>query len=70
MITLTLTGWDEFKTFNYSHFYKTMMKPAFIFDGRSILSHADLERIGFEVHAIGKGRSADNKLLLLPEKAE
>jgi len=64
---VVLTEWDEFKTLNYSNFYGTMMKPAFLFDGRGILKHANLERIGFEVHAIGKGRSVDNKLLLLPE---
>ena len=31
-----------------------MLKPAFVFDGRNILDHAALRKIGFEVHAIGK----------------
>lgn len=62
-----LTEWDEFKTYPYDDFYAKMMKPAFLFDGRGILNHSDLERVGFEVHAIGKGRGANNKLLLLPE---
>lgn len=31
-----------------------MMKPAYIFDGRKILSHESLSNIGFEVHTIGK----------------
>ena len=31
-----------------------MSKPAFIFDGRNILPHAELRAIGFEVYAIGK----------------
>ena len=31
-----------------------MSKPAFIFDGRNLLDHAKLRKIGFEVHAIGK----------------
>lgn len=31
-----------------------MSKPAFVFDGRNILPHAELRRIGFEVYAIGK----------------
>jgi UDPglucose 6-dehydrogenase len=31
-----------------------MSKPAFIFDGRNILPHDDLRKIGFEVYAIGK----------------
>jgi len=57
-----LTEWDEFKTLPYHEFFATMMKPAFIFDGRSILNHSMLEDIGFEVHAIGKGRAPDGKL--------
>lgn len=34
--------------------YDSMSKPAFVFDGRNILPHAELRRIGFEVYAIGK----------------
>jgi UDPglucose 6-dehydrogenase len=63
---VVLTEWDEFKTLPYKDFHAKMMKPAFIFDGRGILPHSELENIGFEVHVIGKGRSADNKLLILP----
>jgi len=49
-----LTEWDEFKTLDYERIYKAMSKPAFIFDGRNILEHDRLRKIGFEVHAIGK----------------
>jgi UDPglucose 6-dehydrogenase len=49
-----LTEWDEFKTLDYERIYKSMAKPAFIFDGRNILEHERLRKIGFEVHAIGK----------------
>merc|ERR1712063_241789 len=59
---VVLTEWDEFKTYPYHKFYAKMMKPAFIFDGRSILDHTKLEDIGFEVHAIGKGRGSDGRL--------
>jgi UDPglucose 6-dehydrogenase len=31
-----------------------MEKPAFIFDGRKILDHAALVKIGFHVETIGK----------------
>jgi len=31
-----------------------MRKPAFIFDGRNILDHNNLFRIGFNVYPIGK----------------
>ncbi|CAE8694937.1 unnamed protein product, partial [Polarella glacialis] len=51
-----LTEWDEFKTYDYQKFYSKMMKPAFIFDGRNLLDHDGLDRLGFEVHALGKSR--------------
>jgi UDPglucose 6-dehydrogenase len=49
-----LTEWDEFKTLDYERIYKSMAKPAFVFDGRNVLDHDALRKIGFEVHAIGK----------------
>lgn len=49
-----LTEWDEFKTYDYEELYSTMMKPAFIFDGRNILDHDKLRKIGFIVYAMGK----------------
>merc|ERR1712174_135536 len=62
---VVLTEWDEFKTYPYDKFYESMMKPAFLFDGHSILDHSKLETFGFEVHAIGKGRGSDGKLRVL-----
>lgn len=35
---LVLTEWDEFKSLPYKEFYEVMNKPAYIFDGRNILS--------------------------------
>jgi UDPglucose 6-dehydrogenase len=49
-----LTEWDEFKDLDYERIYKSMAKPAFVFDGRNILDHDALRKVGFEVHAIGK----------------
>lgn len=49
-----MTEWDEFTTYDYRQIYEVMSKPAFIFDGRNILPHEELRKIGFEVHAIGK----------------
>merc|ERR1712038_431377 len=60
-----LTEWDEFKLYPYLEFYNAMMKPALLFDGRGILDHRELEEIGFEVHAIGKGRGPDGRLRIL-----
>jgi len=51
-----LTEWEEFKKYDYEAFYETMMKPAFLFDGRNLLDVAKLEEIGFEAHALGKSR--------------
>lgn len=34
--------------------YDSMLKPAFIFDGRKILDHLALSKIGFHVETIGK----------------
>merc|ERR1712113_1355201 len=65
---VVLTEWDEFKTLPYHEFHAMMMKPAFLFDGRGILNHRELEGIGFEVHAIGKGRGPDGACASLPRR--
>merc|ERR1712161_108596 len=64
---VVLTEWDEFKTYPYAAFYEKMMKPAFLFDGRGILNHGELEELGFEVHDIGKGRGPDGRLRVLAQ---
>lgn len=51
-----LTEWDEFKVYDWKRIYDNMQKPAFIFDGRNILERQELEKIGFEVYTIGRGR--------------
>jgi len=48
------TEWDEFIHLDYKNIYDNMKKPAFIFDGRLILKHNNLMKIGFIVEAIGK----------------
>ncbi|RDD42390.1 UDP-glucose 6-dehydrogenase [Trichoplax sp. H2] len=48
------TEWDEFKALDYEKIYNSMYKPAYIFDGRIILDHAALLRIGFHVEVLGK----------------
>ncbi|TVQ13314.1 MAG: UDP-glucose 6-dehydrogenase [Bacteroidetes bacterium] len=50
-----ITEWDEFKTLDWERIYRDMQKPAFIFDGRNLLDHENLRKIGFKVKAIGKG---------------
>ncbi|MCA9130576.1 MAG: UDP-glucose 6-dehydrogenase [Planctomycetales bacterium] len=50
---VVLTEWDEFKTVDYAKIYTSMLKPAFLFDGRNILDRRALPKLGFEFHAIG-----------------
>ena len=51
---LVLTEWEEFKGYNYERIFKSMQKPAFIFDGRNILDHKKLYNIGFNVYPLGQ----------------
>ena len=37
------TEWDEFKEYDYKRMYDSMLRPAFIFDGRRLLKKAELE---------------------------
>ena len=49
-----LTEWSHFTKLDYEAIYTSMIKPAFIFDGRNILDHEKLHAMGFNVYAIGK----------------
>ena len=49
-----LTEWDEFVSYDWKKIYKSMNKPAFIFDGRNILNRKAMEKIGFIYKGIGK----------------
>jgi len=49
-----LTEWPHFIELDYEAIHKSMIKPAFIFDGRNILDHKKLYGMGFNVYAIGK----------------
>jgi UDPglucose 6-dehydrogenase len=49
-----LTEWPQYANLDYDAIYKSMVKPAFLFDGRNILDHDELFEIGFNVFAIGK----------------
>ena len=49
-----LTEWDEFRSIDFESVFQHMMKPAFLFDGRNLLDHQALARLGYRVQAIGK----------------
>ena len=56
-----LTEWRQFRELDFQRIYDSMIKPAFIFDGRNMLDHQALFNIGFEVYSIGKGRKTHLK---------
>jgi len=49
-----MTEWEIYTGLNFERIYRSMVKPAFIFDGRNILDHKRLFNIGFNVFPIGK----------------
>ncbi|MDT7830221.1 nucleotide sugar dehydrogenase [Pricia sp. S334] len=49
-----LTEWDEFKEYDWNTIYEKMLKPAFVFDGRRMLSKAEMEEKGFQYYKIGQ----------------
>jgi len=49
-----ITEWDVFQTQDFEIIYTQMEKPAFVFDGRKILNHNQLQSIGFMAYEIGK----------------
>jgi len=50
-----LTEWDEFRTLDLPRIHDLMLKPAFVFDGRAVLSAETLKAHGFDAFTIGKG---------------
>ncbi len=51
---VVLTDWQCYETLDYDRIFKTMVKPAFVFDGRRKLDHGKLGRIGVSVPVIGQ----------------
>jgi UDPglucose 6-dehydrogenase len=49
-----LTEWPQYAQLDYERILQSMVKPAFIFDGRNLLDHKKLYEIGFNVYPIGK----------------
>ncbi|KAI9175719.1 hypothetical protein H9P43_006083 [Blastocladiella emersonii ATCC 22665] len=52
------TEWDEFKAIDFARVHKGMLRPAYVFDGRLVLDHAALRKIGFVVDCIGRASPA------------
>jgi UDPglucose 6-dehydrogenase len=49
-----LTDWELYRKLDFQKIYTSMVKPAFIFDGRNIIDHKKCFDIGFNVYPIGK----------------
>ena len=49
-----LTEWGQYAQLDYERIYRSLAKPAFLFDGRNLLDHKKLYEIGFNVYPIGK----------------
>ena len=49
-----LTEWRQFAEYDYQRIFAAATKPAFVFDGRNILDHQALFKIGFNVYPIGQ----------------
>ncbi len=49
-----MTAWQQYRDLDFERIYKSMAKPAFIFDGRNHLNHQELHKIGFNVFPVGK----------------
>jgi UDPglucose 6-dehydrogenase len=49
-----MTEWRLYRDLDYERIYRSMAKPAFIFDGRNVVDHQKLHEMGFNVYPIGK----------------
>merc|ERR1711959_824580 len=49
-----LTEWDEFKSLDLKRIYASMVKPAFIFDGRNVVDRKQAKEAGFVFYGLGK----------------
>jgi len=53
---VVVTEWDEFIQLDYKRIFDQMVRPAYIFDGRNMLAHDDLQKLGFRVYSIGRSQ--------------
>lgn len=49
-----LTEWKQYQDLDFKRILASMQQPAFLFDGRNILDHRALFKLGFNVFSIGK----------------
>jgi UDPglucose 6-dehydrogenase len=49
-----MTEWGIYRTLDWEKIYRSMEKPAFLFDGRNLLDHEALFKLGFNVYPLGR----------------
>ena len=49
-----VTEWKEFRSPDFAHLARTLRQPV-VFDGRNLFEPADMQALGLEYHAIGRG---------------
>ena len=49
-----MTEWELYRSLDWEKIYNSMEKPAFVFDGRNLLDHERLFKIGFNVYPLGR----------------
>jgi UDPglucose 6-dehydrogenase len=49
-----MTEWGLYRSLDWEKIYKSMEKPAFLFDGRNLLDHEALFKLGFNVYPLGR----------------
>src|SRR5690606_33284445 len=54
-----MTEWDEFKGYDWKRIYGSVIKPAFVFDGRKLLNPKLMKELGFHYSAIGVSQRND-----------
>ena len=56
-----LTEWDEFIEYDWKKIYHSVIKPAFVFDGRKLLDTGLMSDIGFDYSSIGVSKKQNTK---------
>ena len=56
---LVLTEWDEYKNIKWENVIKKMVKPAWVFDSRSIVNIELVKKAGFHLWRLGDGTQKD-----------
>lgn len=49
-----MTEWAIYRSLDWENIYRSMEKPAFLFDGRNVLNHEQIFNLGFNVYPLGR----------------